>query len=74
MTRKLGKRAHLKLHFDLHVRSVAGAQRTGRRAHSQDNCRFVLFGVNALRGRGTDDDMLLIAQAVADALRAKAAA
>lgn len=30
----------------------------------QNNCRFVLLGVNCLKGNGTDDDMWRIAQAM----------
>ena len=27
-----------------------------------ENCRFILFGINSLKGRGTDDDVILIAK------------
>ena len=32
--------------------------------YTQDNCRFVLFAVNNLKGAGTDADMLRIAEAI----------
>jgi len=33
----------------------------------QGNCRFILFGLNALRGTGTDQEMLQIAGALLEA-------
>lgn len=32
--------------------------------YKQDNCRFVLFGVNALKGTGTDKEMFEVAKAI----------
>ncbi len=32
--------------------------------YTQDNCRIILHAVNALKGTGTDDDMLMIAEAI----------
>ena len=32
------------------------------------NCRFVLFAVNAMKGSGTDADILVIAKAIVDRL------
>jgi hypothetical protein len=32
--------------------------------YTQKNCRFILFGVNALKSDGTDDEMLTIARAL----------
>ena len=32
--------------------------------YTQDNCRFILFAVNSLRGKGTDEEMVEIAQAI----------
>jgi len=34
------------------------------RGYVEDNCRFILFGINCLKGSGTDADMNNIAQAV----------
>lgn len=34
------------------------------KGYTQDNCRFVLFAVNSLKGTGTDEQMLSIAQAI----------
>ena len=34
------------------------------RGYTQDNSRFILWGCNALKGSGTDTDMLEIAQAI----------
>ena len=34
------------------------------RGYLQDNCRFVLFAINSLKGTGTDTDMLKIASAI----------
>ncbi|HSS25063.1 MAG TPA: hypothetical protein VLL82_11830 [Mycobacterium sp.] len=37
--------------------------------YTQDNCRFVLHAVNALKGDGTDDDMAIIALALASNIK-----
>ena len=34
------------------------------KGYTQDNCRFVLFAVNSLKGIGTDEQMLEIAKAI----------
>lgn len=34
------------------------------RGYAPDNTRFILWGVNALKGAGTDNDMLAIARAI----------
>lgn len=34
--------------------------------YTPENCRFVLWGVNALKGTGTDADMMLIAKALTE--------
>lgn len=34
------------------------------KGYTQDNSRFLLWGLNALRGNGTDDDMYVIARAL----------
>lgn len=34
--------------------------------YTQTNCRFVLFAINSLKGTGTDEQMLQIAQALID--------
>lgn len=34
------------------------------KGYTPENCRFVLMGVNALKGRGTDADMMTIARAI----------
>ncbi len=34
--------------------------------YTPDNCRFILFAVNSLRGNGTDEQMLRIARAICD--------
>lgn len=36
------------------------------KGYLQNNCRFVLFAVNSLKGIGTDEQMLQIAKAIAD--------
>ncbi|MDE2097098.1 MAG: hypothetical protein KGL39_07620 [Patescibacteria group bacterium] len=36
------------------------------RGYTQDNCRFVLFAVNSLKGNGTDEEMVKIAHAIAE--------
>ena len=36
--------------------------------YTQDNCRFVLFGINALKGNGSDEDVAGIAHALASRL------
>lgn len=35
-----------------------------KKGYVPDNCRFVLMGVNALKGSGTDEDMYKIAEAI----------
>lgn len=37
------------------------------RGYTQDNCRFILFGLNAFRGTGTDQEMYQIADALLEA-------
>ncbi|MBU6232196.1 hypothetical protein KGP36_06135 [Patescibacteria group bacterium] len=32
--------------------------------YTPENCRFILFGLNALKGTGTDADMMIIAKAL----------
>lgn len=34
------------------------------RGYVPDNCRFILFAVNAMKGSGTDEDILAIARAI----------
>lgn len=38
------------------------------KGYTQDNCRFVLFAVNSLKGIGTDEQMLQIAQAIVSSI------
>ena len=42
-------------------------QIAARKGYTQDNCRFVLWAVNALKHDGTDEDMYLVAAALMDA-------
>ena len=37
------------------------------KGYTQENCRFVIFGVNALKGTGTEKDLLDIARAITEA-------
>lgn len=37
-----------------------------KRGYAQDNCRFILWGCNAIKGVGTDEDMYFIACAIAN--------
>lgn len=34
------------------------------KGYTQDNCRFILWSINAMKGAGTDEDVLRIAQAI----------
>lgn len=33
-----------------------------KKGYVDDNCRFILFAVNTLKGVGTDEDMMLVAR------------
>lgn len=33
-----------------------------KKGYTKDNCRFILFGLNAFKGSGTDNDMITIAK------------
>lgn len=39
------------------------------KGYTTDNVRWVLFGVNALKGMGSDDDMMMIAEAIVKAAK-----
>ena len=34
------------------------------KGYTKDNCRFILLGINMLRGMGTDSEMYTIAEAL----------
>lgn len=39
--------------------------------YTPDNCRFILYPINAMKGAGTEADMLMIAKAIVDRLSPK---
>ena len=48
----------------LHPYSPSLDRNDNSKGYTQDNCRFVLHAVNNFKGTGTDEDMLVIAQAI----------
>ena len=49
-----------------HPRSPSIDRIDPAKGYTQSNCRFICFAANALKGRGTDADMLAIAKAIVE--------